>query len=311
MRQIGTVAEEAMAHRFVSYLSSQGIDALTEQDSGQWAIWVREEDHRQRALEEFRSFLADPNHPRYRESLGGASDPRRRDRSPSHTVLPVLRPLRTRAVRLHGESVPVTWVLAVLPVVITLLGYFGQFPRDSLGGAVYRELEFADPGLTGTQSASGSQSGGLEAFVSIRKGEVWRLVTPIFLHFNVPHLIFNVWMFYYFAGQIERLRGPIYLALLVLATAITGNIAQAYFVGPAFGGMSGVVYGLLGYVWIKSILEPDAGFRLDNLTLVIAVGWFFLCAFEIIPNVANHGHAGGLAAGILFALASSRGSTTQ
>lgn len=295
MRQIGTVPDETTARRFVSYLATQGIDALAEEDSDKWAIWVRDEDHRQRAAEEFQAFLDQPDHPRYLEAERKEADQRHRERGAVRPTLPLPVRLRPPRVRRPREPVPVTMFLIALSVAVTLLGWFGRLPTDSLGGAVYRELRFAGP--TVKREATGT-----DALASIRQGELWRLFTPIFLHFDYAHIIFNMLMFYHLAAQIERRRGPLRLTALVLLTALVGNLTQAYFKGPEFGGMSGVVYGLLGYLWMKSVNEPDSGFHLDGLTIAVAVAWFFLCVFEVIPNVANHAHAGGLGTGILVGL---------
>ena len=99
---------------------------------------------------------------------------------------------------------------------------------------------------------------------SLAKGELWRTVTPIFIHLDWLHIAFNMIMFFQFGALIESLKGTVRLGGLILAIAVISNVAQA--VGPdawggtpAFGGMSGVVYGLFGYVWIKSTFCPEAG----------------------------------------------------
>ncbi len=289
MRQIGVLSDEAHAQRFVRYLAGQGIDALAEPSDEGWAIWVREEDHRQKAQDELAQFLVEPDHPRYRHTSAPAAS------SSRAAVQSWPWPLKRRkAARPARAAIPLTRLLIALTLTVSIAGWFGRLPVDSLGGSIYRELRFVSP-------TAGSVSG-WEAFVSIRQGELWRLITPMFLHFDYPHIIFNIVMFYYVASQIERLRGPTRLALLVLLTSLAANTIQAYFQGPDFGGLSGVVYGLLGYVWIKSMVDPDSGFHLDPFTWLVAVTWFLLCVFDVIPNVANHAHAGGLVAGIAAGL---------
>ena len=72
--------------------------------------------------------------------------------------------------------------------------------------------------------------------------------------------------------------------------------------GPAFGGMSGVVYGLFGYLWIKTKFDPRSGFYLDpNLTMWFLI-WFVLCMTGAVGPIANWAHGVGLAAGALVAI---------
>jgi GlpG protein len=63
--------------------------------------------------------------------------------------------------------------------------------------------------------------------------------------------------------------------------------------------MSGVVYGLFGYLWMKSRYEPGSGFYVTQNTVVWMVGWFLMCLFGVIPGVANAVHAAGFLVGII------------
>ena len=87
------------------------------------------------------------------------------------------------------------------------------------------------------------------------------------------------------------------ILLFILITAIISNLTQFKLGGPAFGGMSGVVYGLFGYVWIKSKFDPGDGLFIHQTTALIMLGWFFLCFVVKDFGVANWAHAGGLITG--------------
>ena len=98
----------------------------------------------------------------------------------------------------------------------------------------------------------------------IVKGQVWRAVTPIFLHFGIMHIVFNMMWLWQFGLVLEtRFRSLRFLAL-VLFVAIASNSAQAFFDGTNFGGMSGVNYGLFGFLLARSKLHPDPGFVLNR-----------------------------------------------
>jgi GlpG protein len=94
---------------------------------------------------------------------------------------------------------------------------------------------------------------------------------------------------------------------LVWITGIGSNLVQFHYGDTyVFGGMSGVVYGLLGYVWMKARFDPNSGFLLHQQTVLIMIAWFFLCAFGVIPNVANWAHGAGLAIGIVWGFLSAK-----
>jgi GlpG protein len=130
-------------------------------------------------------------------------------------------------------------------------------------------------------------------------------VTPIFIHFGVTHLVFNMFALYVFGSQIEDRLGTWQLGLLVLVLAVPSNIAQNAVSGPAFGGMSGVVYGLFGYIWIRMMFDQSCGLFVSPINVLIMVGWFVLCIAGSVPilrpslehivgDVANMAHTVGL-----------------
>ena len=136
----------------------------------------------------------------------------------------------------------------------------------------------------------------------------WRWVTPIFVHYGIVHLAFNCAVVIELGRRIESGAGSRAFLLLVLALAMVSNLAQyAFFPNPNFGGLSGVAYGLLGYVLVRNRLAPDetcwrlpAGLAGSLL--------FFLVLFttgiteSINIYVAHGAHWGGLIAGALYAL---------
>ena len=96
------------------------------------------------------------------------------------------------------------------------------------------------------------------SFAGLNGEPFWRLITPIFLHFGIVHFIFNSLWLSMLGSRIERLSGSIHLILLVLISGLVSNLAQFWWSGAAnFGGMSGVVYALLGYIWIAHKIVPQ------------------------------------------------------
>jgi GlpG protein len=140
----------------------------------------------------------------------------------------------------------------------------------------------------------------------IAQGQVWRLLTPIFLHFGIMHLVFNLLWLKDLGTIIERLASTRLLFGLVLVSGVLSNIGQFEFAGPFFGGMSGVVYALLGFVWMKSRFDPASGFHLEKQTVIMMIGWFFLCMTGAVGNVANFAHGFGLGIGMIWGFVSAK-----
>ncbi len=141
-----------------------------------------------------------------------------------------------------------------------------------------------------------------EPLQRVREGEVWRLLTPMFLHFGIFHLAFNMLWVWRLAPQVEAGHGSAFLVVLVVVAELAGNLGQYIVSGPAFGGMSGVVYALFGFVWMSARYNRRYRYHMDDVTVVLGMGWFVLCATGAFGPIANIGHAGGLIVGLLFGM---------
>ena len=136
----------------------------------------------------------------------------------------------------------------------------------------------------------------------LKHGQVWRPITPIFIHWSIFHLIFNLFWLRDLGGMIEVQRGTRILLPLVLAVAILSNVAQYYYEGPsAFGGMSGVNYGLFGYIWVKGRFQPYLGLGISQQSTMILMAWLFLCMTGWVGPIANAAHVVGLLVGAAVA----------
>ena len=90
---------------------------------------------------------------------------------------------------------------------------------------------------------------------------------------------------------------------LVLFSAIFSNVTEYFWAGARFGGMSGVVYALFGYVWIKGKLQPHLGIGAGSQTVGVMLVWLVVCMTGAVGPIANAAHVAGLAAGMLVAWA--------
>jgi GlpG protein len=135
------------------------------------------------------------------------------------------------------------------------------------------------------------------------RGQIWRLFTPIFIHYGAIHLIFNMLWFYQLGSMIEARQSSLFLLAFIAVSAAFSNLAQYYSVGPGFGGMSGVVYALAGYIWIRGKYDRASGLFLSGQNVAILLIWLVICYSGKVGHVANAAHLGGLITGMLWGAA--------
>ena len=193
------------------------------------------------------------------------------------------------------KKVPVTLTLLVLGCLVTVAFEW------LFGPIVFLLVSFTPMEFVGGQVVS------LPLSSTLSSGQWWRLITPIFLHFGMMHLVFNSLWIWVLGEMIERNQGQVKLLLLILFTALVSNSAQFLINGSSqFGGLSGVVYGYLGYIWLRGRLHPQEGLALSNGLVIFMLGWMILGMTDLSRslglNMANEAHLGGLLAGLAFAL---------
>ena len=136
----------------------------------------------------------------------------------------------------------------------------------------------------------------------------WRLVTPMFLHFSLAHLAFNSLWIYILGQQIEKIDGKLIFLTLVLFSSISSNFLQFYWVSSTlFGGLSGVIYGLIGYCMINEMDSPYQRYDIPPALYLFMIIWMLLGFLGLLDlfgfgSVANFAHLGGLVSGIAFAI---------
>lgn len=133
----------------------------------------------------------------------------------------------------------------------------------------------------------------------INEGEWWRLVTPIFIHIGLMHLLFNSFALYIFGPTGEWLFGRIRFVLFYVLTGVGGN-AASYFFNPfsISAGASGAIYGLFGmYVYLylraKRFVDPDTG---KGILVLVAIN----LVLSLGQGIDLAAHLGGLISGFLL-----------
>src|ERR1043166_4546138 len=263
MRLIGHFADEPSARVFADYLYVQGIEnQLEHQKQDGWGIWILDEDKIDRASGLLTTFRRDPSDPKYRTEAKGAAELRAGEAKEKEAYGKKVRNRRHlfRSLTPYGFG-PLTFALMVACIAVFFLSKFGADHQAIMSLFI-----------TDFDETFGHWDASLP---EIRHGQIWRLFTPVLIHFGPWHIIFNM------------------LCLRDLGSS------------PDCGGMSGVIYGLLGYVWIRGKLDPASGLYLHPTTVMMMLIWFVVCFVGLIPRIANTTHAAGLAIGMGWGFLSS------
>jgi GlpG protein len=121
------------------------------------------------------------------------------------------------------QSIPVVIGIIIISVALSLVTNFSKpvgnrVGTESLQQKVYRLSSFVD--------RQQYQNTGGDSFASVRRGEVWRFLTPMFLHGDEFHLAFNMLWIYFLGSVIEKLHGSLFFAVLVVLTQLGGMALQ-------------------------------------------------------------------------------------
>jgi len=138
---------------------------------------------------------------------------------------------------------------------------------------------------------------------TVEHGQWWRFITPMFIHFSWLHIVFNLLWVWEIGRKIEFTNNAALLFVTVIASSLAANVTQYLLSGPSlFGGMSGVVFGLLGHSLIWSRLVPSKDVGLPNgiyifMLVYLVVGFTGVIDLLGLGSLANGAHLGGLIGG--------------
>ena len=237
------------------------------------AIWIEDDDRLLEAKKLLADFLANPQDPEFQKAQQLARSIRRTEKVAE--VVHTIDQKRNKILQ-SGQS---TWATKwMIGVSVALFLALQLAPRWFPAAPEMLFWLIAEPN-------------------SLLHGELWRLVTPIFWHGGILHLFFNALWMWDLGRSVERYLGTWRYLGLILLIAVPSNLAQLAWSGPLFGGLSGVVYGLLGYVWWRGRVEPHGSLQIHPQTMMFMMAWLVIGPL-LMPNIANVVHFTGLLAGI-------------
>ena len=327
MRLVGELSTEEQARRFSAWLLTRSIDCNVDPAGDVYELWVKDEDSFEEARRELIRFRDNSDSEEYKTALGAAAKIEKQKRAKVKQYQKnVQQGVQKRNV---FEAAPLTMALVAISAVVAIFTEFNPLKYEDR--AICRALQFVavdEPSEQLVNDYVNSRDNLSVRLASIYRGELWRTMSPIFIHYGAFHIVFNMFWLVYLGRMIEQRYGTLRMFMIVVFTAIFSNALQmlvpealggaapVYLVDKALlvtrcGGMSGVNYGLFGFVWIRYLYDRSSGFFLPQSTIIIMLVWLVYCM--VAPNfnmsldgssgsVANWAHGGGLFMGMLLGL---------
>ena len=291
MRSIGNLPGEIQSRLFGDYLFTQGIrNEIEVEAAGSCLIWILDDEQMEAARSLLERFRQNPDAPEFSRPAADADRLRaEEEKGQAEWRRRVYNRRRVFPGLIKYGAGPLTFALVVMSVVVAIYSKLGA------------NLDFLRPFFI--SFPVNDEKGFLP---EVLRGEWWRVLTPMLIHFSLGHIVFNMMWLFQLGSMIESAQGSGRFALLVVVFALASNLAQYALSGPHFGGMSGVNYGLIGYVWIRGRCDRASGLHLDKESVVLSVAWFFLCLTGWVGPIANYAHAAGLLCGMAWGWVSAK-----
>ncbi|MFV0575777.1 MAG: rhomboid family intramembrane serine protease GlpG [Vibrio sp.] len=252
---------------FIDYMASRQIDIIMmPEGDGKFALWLKQPEFQTEVEAELALFMQNPSAQKYQAASWNVADTRTQQfhyHSPSFIS------------QIKAKAGPLTLGIMAVCLIIYALQFLG------FGQEIFQALHFP-------------------ATID-QKWQLWRWISHALLHFSIAHIAFNLLWWWQFGGDIEKKIGSVKLLQIFLVSAALSGAAQFWVEGANFGGLSGVVYALLGYTWILGLLRPEKGLFAPKPLVIFMLGWLVLGFIQPFMAIANSAHLAGLVAGCALA----------
>lgn len=253
-----------VAQAFIDYMASRHISIqMSPEGEGRVALWLIDAQHQVETEAELNRFLSEPNHKRYQAASWDVAETRK---SQFHYHTPSFLSM------IKAKAGPVTLSIMLLCVAIFALQQLG------FNQQIFQMLHF--PALDGQQ------------------WQLWRWLSHAVLHFSVMHIAFNILWWWQLGGDIEKKLGGLKLLQIFAVSSALSGAGQYWVEGANFGGLSGVVYALVGYLWVVSTKAPQLGLTVPRQIVGFMLIWLVLGYMQPFMAIANTAHLAGLIAGV-------------
>ena len=335
-------AEPLLAQKLHAWLAVNQIDARCKQVDDKWEIWVLDEDQLLAAQELAATFNTNPDDPQFATVLNKAKKIEAEKGKLQRVRRKEANKLERQQQRDSGQPTK-SLTRSIIILCSVLFGASlvfetsdGNFIHESLGvvrttsiNESYRERIIylqqsenlaADAAKTRVDTMLNSSYNSLR-LEDIKRGQVWRMVTPIFLHAagaslsSFLHILFNMYWLFALGIGLERQFGAGNFVLLILFTGVISILLPA--IAPEDGifgltalggskvvGFSGVIYGIIGFGWIKMKMQPHLGTIIPSFVFIFMMIWLGIGLVSpeggFFGAISHLAHAAGLLAGMAF-----------
>ncbi len=271
MRRVFSLSNPRIAQAFVDHMATLGISLQVKHDGPEVQIWLDDEAKLDFVEAELAIFIKDPLNSRYLAASWQTGNTQTKLSYEKYSYWQ----------RIRSQAGPLTMAVIFICIAVYVLQqiYGDQVVMSWLAWPADRSQYI----------------------------ELWRWFTPAFLHFSALHILFNLMWWWYLGGPVEKRLGSGKLFTIALISALLSGWGQSIFSGIFFGGLSGVVYALMGYVWLTGELKPEQGLSLPRGLMIFSVAWLVLGYFNVMGlAIANAAHVFGLVVGLIMAFCDTR-----
>ena len=316
MRKLHTFEQELDANRFTAVLTVNQVEAqVLRSNDNQWDLWIIDEDALSQAGKLLGEYQSNPDSPQIQMALAKAKKIQQQLKQEKAERIKQAKKIEVRTQFRDPHH-----MMAAMQ------------RKDTLTRKIILLCAIVFGASLVFQSQDGSQENfvrnALEAqFQQISQGQIWRLITPVFVHgtgqeflFDFLHIFFNMYWMYWLGTRLEIQFGlKTYLGLFLIAgvasilvpllTPETGLLGIRGLGGGSVVGMSGVVYGVIGFGWCKMKMKPSVGMLITPFVLMLSIGWMLFGIVSAsssqgvgyISSISHLAHLVGLLTGAMYA----------
>lgn len=144
--------------------------------------------------------------------------------------------------------------------------------------------------------------GGNAKVLTLEQGQYWRLLTSVFVHVGITHILMNSIGFLFAAALLEHNLGRQLFVFVYISTGILASLTSALWnENMVSAGASGAIFGLYGFILAKLLSANEQQRKMnDGLIITIFIYVLYNLIMGLTGNIDNAAHIGGLLSGIIM-----------
>lgn len=194
------------------------------------------------------------------------------------------------------RGTPLATQIQRAPVTFAIIAFTGAVFLLQVASSYLGRTPFVLP--RGLRTYDLLQAWGAKDSTLLVQGQIWRFVTPVFIHAGLLHIGVNMYSLFALGPAVERFFGPPRYLAVYLYSGIAGVILSTIATPACSVGASGAIFGLLGALAMflymhRGVFGRGAGIMLRQLIIVGGLNLLL----SLSPGIDLWGHVGGLVAG--------------